>query len=385
MGGVNKKEVVKEILKKLNSGISFQEAKKEVVAKIGNIESKELFEIEQELINEGITPEEIKRFCNVHALLFEGMFENKISDIKNPSHPVNLFKAENEEIAKRAKNIKEAIEKKDFKSIKKLLADLNEIKLHYEKKEQILFPYLEKQNLFGPSKVMWGKDNEIRELYKNAIENFLEKEEYIEKHLKPLIDEIEGMIFKEENILFPTSLEKLSTSDWVEIFKQMSHTGFCYITPPKESFEAEDIDKKIKKTYFENGYINFPTGKLKLEEITQILNTLPIDITFIDKNELVKYFSDSKERIFLRTSSIIGREVRNCHPPQSLKAVEKVINDLKNGIKKYHDFWITIKGRLIYIRYFPVKDEFDNFLGILEVTQDITNIKKIEGQKRLVE
>lgn len=150
MGGVNKKETIKEILIKLNSGMSFEDAKREVISRIGNIESKELFEIEQELINEGISPDEIKRFCNVHALLFQGMFETKISDIKNPSHPINLLKAENEEISKRTTIIKNSIDKKDFKTIKETLIDLNGIKLHYDKKEQILFPYLEKQNFFWP-------------------------------------------------------------------------------------------------------------------------------------------------------------------------------------------------------------------------------------------
>lgn len=232
---------------------------------------------------------------------------------------------------------------------------------------------------------MWGKDNEIRELYRNAIENFSETDDYIERNLKPLIDEIEGMIFKEENILFPTLLEKISNSDWVEIFKQISKVGFSYIDPPYETFEAKDIYQKTKETKFENEYINFPTGKLTLKELTYILNTLPFDITFIDKNEIVKYFSDSKERIFLRTPSVIGRDVKNCHPPQSLNAVKKVIQDLKNGTKKYHEFWINIKNRLIYIRYLPVRDDFDNFLGIIEITQDITDLKKIEGQKRLAD
>ena len=385
MGGINKKELIKEILKKINNGMTLEDAKREIVSKVGSIESKELFEIEQDLINEGISPDEIKRFCNLHAMLFEGIFENQISNPQHPSHPINILKMENREIEKRTRIIKDAIKNNDFKTIKETLEQLLLIKLHYDKKEQILFPYLEKQNFWGPSKVMWGKDNEIKELIRKAVENFKEDQQYIEKYLIPAVDEIEGMIFKEENILFPTLLEKISHSDWVEIFKQMLNTEFFFIQPPKEIFETKDIIKKNKKAEFRDGYIEFPTGKLTLEEIRCILNTLPIDITFIDKNEIVKYFSDSENRIFLRTPSVIGREVKNCHPPQSLKAVEKVITDLRDGLKQSHDFWIRIKGRMIYIRYFAVRDEFSNFLGILEVTQDITEIKKIEGEKRLAD
>ncbi len=383
MGGLNKKEVIKDILKKLNAGMSFEDAKKEVVSKIGSIESEELFEIEQELINEGISPDEIKRFCNVHALLFEGMFENKVSDVSHPAHPVNIFKAENREIEKRTKEIRKAIDEKNFDKIKDLLTELMKIKIHYDKKEQILFPYLEKQGFFGPSKVMWGKDNEIRELLKKAVDNFSNTDEYIKNYIIPLINEIDGMIFKEENVLFPTSLEKINLQDWVKIFKEMSLVGFVFIEPPKEAFEARDIVNK-SKTEYKDGFVNFPTGRLKIDEIKHIFNTLPVDITFVDKDEIVRYFSDSKDRVFLRTSSVIGRDVKNCHPPQSLDAVKKVIDDLKNGRVKSHDFWINMKGRLIYIRYFAVRDEFGNFLGILEVTQDITEIKKLDGEKRLV-
>ncbi len=384
MGGVNKKEVIKDILKKLNAGMSFDEAKKEVVSKIGSIESEELFEIEQELINEGISPDEIKRFCNVHALLFEGIFENKVSNISHPAHPVNIFKAENREIEKRTKEIRKAIDEKNFSKIRNLLNELVKIKSHYDKKEQILFPYLEKQSFFGPSKVMWGKDNEIRELLKSAIDNFSNTDEYIKNYVIPLIDEIDGMIFKEENVLFPTVIEKLNPQDWVEIFKEMSLAGFVFIEPPNEAFEAKDIIKKSERVNYQDGFVIFPTGRLKLDEIKHIFNTLPVDITFVDKDEIVRYFSDSKDRVFLRTSSVIGRDVKNCHPPQSLDAVKKVIDDLKNGRVKSHDFWINMKGRLIYIRYFAVRDEFENFLGILEVTQDITEIKRLDGEKRLV-
>jgi len=381
---MSKKEFIKEILKKLNQGMTFEEAKNELVKTIGSIESEELFQIEQEIINEGVSTDEIKRFCNVHALLFEGMFENKITDIDNTSHPINLFKAENREIEKRVDLIRKSLEEKNFVEVKKILEQLYQLKLHYDKKEQILFAYLEKKGFYGPSKVMWGKDNDIREMLKNAIDNFSESTQYIDKYLTPFLDEVISMVFKEENILFPTTIEKFSQKEWVEVFKQMANAGFVFITPPQEAFEVLDIEKKNVHLSFEDGYVKLPTGKLSLRELNFLLDSLPIDITFIDRDDKVKYFSNSNDRIFLRTPSIIGREVRNCHPPQSLDAVNKVIEDLKNGVKKSHDFWINMKGHLIYIRYFPVRDEFDNFLGILEVTEDVTEIKKLEGEKRLV-
>ncbi|NLI10730.1 MAG: DUF438 domain-containing protein [Elusimicrobia bacterium] len=383
MGGINKKEFIKEVLKKLSSGMSFQDAKKEVLSKIGNIESSELFLIEQELINEGISPEEIKRFCNVHALLFEGIFENKISDPSSPSHPINLFKSENKAIKTKTEELKKNIGKSGKDDILKSLEELKSgIYVHYERKEQILFPYLERKGFFGPSKVMWGKDNEVRDLFKKAFDN-INFENFEKDYLNPLLEEIDSMIFKEENVLFPTSLEKLEPSDWTEIFKQSASSGYAFIEPPKENFEVQDLNKRSVRSFFEDGKVNFPTGKVSLEELRKLLDCLPVDLTFVDKDGKVAYFSNSSERVFLRTPSVIGREVKNCHPPQSLPAVEKVIEDLKNGIKKYHDFWLNIKGRTVYIRYFPVRDEFGTFMGILEVTQDITEIKKIEGEKRL--
>lgn len=386
MGGINKKEYIKEILKQLSQGLTPQEAKEKLKKDVGSIESSELFSIEQELINEGISPDEIKRFCNVHALLFEGMFENKVSDSSNPSHPVNLFKAENREIEKLVEKAKAELSKNNISGFKDILIELSKIDIHFQRKEQILFPYLERQNFFGPSKVMWAKDDEIRQMLKQAISSAENPDkDYVEKYAMPLLEEILSMIYKEENILFPTSLEKLKPSDWVEIFKQSASLGYVFIKPPAEVFEAEDLNKRANlNCEFKDGYINFPTGKVKLEDLRVILNTLPVDITFIDKENKVAYFSHSKDRIFLRTPSVIGRDVENCHPPKSIEMVKKVIEDLKEGRKQSHDFWLNLKGRLIYIRYFAVRNEFGEYLGILEVTQDITEIKKIEGEKRLI-
>ncbi|MCM8830967.1 MAG: DUF438 domain-containing protein [Candidatus Omnitrophica bacterium] len=379
-----KKQVVKDIILKLHNGnLTVDEAKEILIKEVGNITSAEIAEIEQSLINEGVSIDEIKKFCNVHALLFESALKQEIKE-QSPSHPISLFKKENEEIKKLLDQIKNV---KDKNQLKELLVKLKDIDIHYSRKEQLLFPYLEKAGFFGPSKVMWGKDNEIRQILKEAILKIeeVEYEEFVSRYLTLLIEEVNSMIFKEENILFPTSIEKLKVDDWIEILKESSKVGYTYIQPPKETEKLiDELEKSLEETAtYSEGEINFPSGKLSLEEILNIFNVLPVDITFIDKNDKVKYFSEPKQRTFSRTRSVIGRDVRNCHPPQSVDKVEKIINDFKENKKDSVDFWINFKGRFIYIRYFAVRNNKGEYLGTLEITQDITEIKKLEGEKRL--
>lgn len=393
-----KKKTMKDIILKLHQGISVEAAKERFEKEVGNISATEIAEIEQSLIDEGLSPEEIKKFCNVHALLFESMLEKSVAEDTSPAHPVYLFKSENREIEKLIDSLKGKIEKRQeyglpriMEMIKEILNQLRGIKIHYERKEQLLFPFLEKRGFYGPSKVMWGKDNEIRDLLVKAllaIEKVSTGEELevsIERILNPLIEEISGMIFKEEKILFPTCLEKLSANDWVEILKESDEVGYVFIKKPEETetLMQELKDALIEEPIFQDNAVSFPTGALKLKELMWVLNTLPIDITFVDKEDRVRYFSDNRERVFVRTKSIIGRKVQNCHPPQSVDVVEGILKSFKKGKRDSADFWINIKGKFVHIRYFAVRDRDRNYLGTLEVTQDITEIKKLQGEKRL--
>ncbi|MGQ9608949.1 MAG: DUF438 domain-containing protein [bacterium] len=386
-----KKNILKDIILKLHQGLSLEEAKKRFEEEIGSITSSEIASLEQSLIDEGLTPDEIKKFCNVHALLFQSALEESVSKEESPAHPVSLFKFENREIEKiigKIKGVLENSEELDKKQIKQLLTELKDIEIHYTRKEQLLFPYLERYGFFGPSKVMWGKDNEIRDLLKLSISEIDSVDEKRElKNLNLLIEEVEGMIFKEENILFPTSLEKLSTNDWIEILKESESVGYAFIEKPKRTdMLIQELKRAlIEEPTFKDETIILPTGEIKLNELMSILNTLPFDITFVDKDDTVRYFSESEDRIFLRTRSVIGRKVQNCHPPQSVEVVEKILRSFKDGVRDSVDFWINYKGKLIYIRYFALRDIQGNYLGTLEVTQDITGIKKIEGEKRLLD
>ncbi len=390
-----KKEIMKDIIRQLHQGLSIEEAKKRFEKEIGTASSTEIAEMEQALINEGLSPEEIKKFCNVHALLFQSALEKSVVKETSPSHPVYLFKLENREIERISDSLKNLKEKKELPRIKQelneLLNELKGIEIHYARKELILFPFLDKQGFTGPSKVMWGKDNEVRDLLKKAvssvedIKDFKDLDPYLENCLDPLIEEVTGMIFKEENILFPTCLEKLSANDWVEILKESDKIGYVFMEKPKET-EALVKDLKsalLEEPVFEDNEIRLPTGKLRLKELMSVLNTLPVDITFVDNEDRVRYFSDNKERIFLRTKSVIGIKVQNCHPPQSLEAVEKILKSFKEGKRDTVDFWINQDGKFVYIRYFAVRDEGGSYLGTLEVSQDLTEIKRLEGEKRL--
>jgi len=396
----DKKEVVKDIILRLHRGLSLEEAKRTFEEEVGSISSTEIAEIEQSLMNEGLSPEEIKKFCNVHALLFQSALEKSISKEEAPIHPVTLFKLENREIEKRTNSLREladnldkygAAEVKD--RISRLLEELRGIDIHYTRKEQLLFPSLERHGFYGPSKVMWGKDDEIRDLLKKAISEIDEiegssgLEAYIRDVLNPLIEEIEGMIFKEENILFPTSIEKLDVDEWVEILRESDEIGYAFIEKPRETAALIEELKKavIEEPIIKDNSIIFPTGELRANELMAILNTLPVDITFVDGDDRVRYFSDNGDRIFVRTKSVLGRKVQNCHPPQSLDRVEEILRSFKEGRRRSAEFWINYKGRFVYIRYIPVRDVHGRYLGTVEVTQDITNIKGLEGERRLLD
>ena len=397
----DKKTVIKNIIHELHKGLSVENAKKKFDQEVGTITSPEIAEIEQSLINDGMSVDEIKKFCNVHALLFESSLSQAMQKEESPGHPINTFKLENRQIEKLTGSLKKDtidIEKKDpgqiIKKIKNFLIQIKELEHHYVRKEQLLFPFLERYGFMGPSKVMWGKHNEIRELLKKASEN-IDKEQvienlkaYIDDYINPLIEEVEGMIFKEENILFPTSMEKLKPADWIEILKESDNIGYTFIEKPAQtSAIIEDLKRNIieEPQITEDSEIKLPTGTLNLNELMQIFNSLPFDLTFIDKDDTVRYFSDNKDRIFVRTKSVIGRKVQNCHPPQSVDAVEKILTAFKTGKKDNADFWINFNEKFVFIRFIAIRDEKNNYLGTIELTMDISGFRSLKGEKRLLD
>jgi DUF438 domain-containing protein len=379
-----KKRVIREIIHDLHGGLTMEKARERITAEVGTITSTEITEIEQSLITEGVPAEEIKRFCNVHALIFEAALEKSVAEPDSPAHPVSLLKRENREIEKAAASLKAAASQPGGSAFIPALERLAGVAAHYSLKEQALFPFLEKHGFYGPSQVMWAKHDEVRGLLKKASAAGGTE---AAAAAAALVTEVEGMIFKEENILFPAALEKLTPAEWIQVLKACQEIGFPYVREP-------EIDKSLtqlaglEREAFEasgTGEVSLPTGRLSGAELAAIMNTLPVDVTFVDAQDTVRYFSESRDRIFVRARSVIGRKVQNCHPPASVHKVAAILEAFRSGTRDSADFWITLGDRFISIRYFALRGAFGEYLGCLEVSQDLTGPRALQGERRLMD
>lgn len=395
-----RQEKLKEVIRELHEGKTVEEVREKFAEVIEGVSAKEISMMEVELVKEGLPIEEIQNLCNVHAAVFKGSIEEIHHPEEVPGHPIYTMREEN-------KAIEEFIENKIIPNLSRfknddsdenrfaLIADINllwDIDKHYSRKENLIFPYLERYGITSPPKVMWGVDDDIRAMIKDLKLSLTtykgNKDEVLEKAEKAL-NEIKEMIYKEEKILFPMCLETLTEDEWIKIYDESDEIGYALIAPESKWNRArvnieEKANEETKGGKVDDGYIKFETGILSSKEISCILNTIPGDMTFVDKDNIVKYFSQGKERIFARTKAVIGRSVENCHPPASVNVVDKLVDDLRTGKKDSESFWIKMGDKYVMISYFAVRDENGEFLGTLEFSQDIAPIQAITGEKRLI-
>lgn len=390
-----KQAILKELIMELHDGKSVEEVQERFSDVIKDVSPMEISAMEEGLIAEGLPVQEVQRLCDVHASVFKGSlaeFHKENIPVFAPGHPIETFRQENRAIEKLIQEkilpIIEAAEKAPSEEHKtqlvKVFNKLWEIDKHYSRKENLIFPYLEKSGITAPPKVMWGVDDEIRDLIK-AVKNPASNAslDSLIKVAKEAIHRTKEMIHKEDNILFPMALETLTEAEWVIVSQESDEIGYC-LHQPQIRYEGSGAVDDITAETLASDQIRFETGVLDVKTLTAMINHLPVDYTFVDKDDIVKYFSQGKERIFHRTKAIIGRKVENCHPPDSVHVVEQVLVDLKSGKKDSEEFWLTMGGKFIYIQYFAVRDEQGEYLGTLEVSQDVTHIRTLEGEKRLL-
>lgn len=395
-----RKELLKHMILQLHAGEAPELVRKRLTEILRSIPYDEVVEVEQELINDGLPAEEVLQFCDIHTTVLDGHIDQSLARTIPPGHPVDTFKKENQEILKECRNaenlfslagtLKDSETTGYMHKLKIVFNNLSDIEKHYRRKENLLFPFLERYGITGPPKVMWGKHDETRFLMKTSLEAFsgessLTAEDIgsiIEMVFKPALKAVEDMIMKEEEILFPMCMDKLTDMDWYSIYQQTIEIGYCLYDPVTEW--TPDGGLLPAESEAEKGHIQLPTGSFSAEELTAIFSTIPVDLTFVDKNDKVKFFSLGPHRIFTRNRAIIGRDVRMCHPPSSVHVVEQILDDFKNNRQNSAAFWINMKGRFIYIEYFALRDKAGNYLGTAEFTQDLTDFRKLEGEQRLL-
>jgi len=394
------KELLKHMIRQLHDGGAPAFVRQQLTSVLKSVPYSMVVEAEQELINEGLPTEEVLKLCDIHTQVLDGKIDQAGAKPIPAGHPLEVMRQENaalvrvveefQALARQLPQIATDALPGYFESLKAIFQRLSEVDKHYRRKEYLLFPYLEKKDITGPPKVMWGKHDETRRLLKVAGEGLVahgpfthaEIESLLKFVLQPAVQAILDMTMKENEIMFPMAMDKLSDQEWLEIQEQTSSIGYCLYEPPFLWQPQEE--KMTTESQPTTDFIQLPSGKFTLPELTTLLNSIPVDMTFVDKDDKVRWFSEGAHRIFARSRAILGRDVRNCHPPASVHMVEQILNDFKSGKADNAPFWIELKGRFVHIEYFALRDAAGNYLGTLEVSQDLTDLRQLQGEQRLL-
>lgn len=395
----DKKRKLKELIKALHAGARPDEMKEKFKEVLKDTGTTDIAKVEEELIAEGMPLEEVRRLCDVHLAVFRESLEKPESGL-TPGHPVYILLIEHELVKEYVREISALLPRveqaKDINGmvnplskIGEMLGHLKEYEKHKVREENSLFPYLEKHGITQPPAIMWSEHDEQRKEIKETsatLDNrgtirFEDFKSRLVQRLRKLTELIPAHFYKEENILFPTALKLITDQEWREIKASMDELGYCYFTPKEAIGKTVELAKEAME---KEGEITLETGSMSKAELEAMLNTLPIDITFVDREDTVRYFNQSKDRLFPRAKAVIGRKVQQCHPQKSINLIDQILNEFKSGKRDYAQFWLNVKGRKIHIRYLAVRDNNGRYLGCVGVDQDITDIQQLEGEKRLL-
>ena len=357
-------ELLKSYIERVSKGEDLEAVRSDFVKNFKDVSSKEIVAAEESLIKSGLPLEKVQKLCDIHSALFHesNIIDESQKDLeKIPGHPLNILSLENKKIKSLADGVKEGEDK-----LKKI-SDLLKINSHYGKKAGLIYPLLKtKYKINGPSDVMWAVDDEIR----RDLSKIIKANSYNPEDLNKILDRVYEMIYKEENILFPLLKENFTEEEWNKIYGDLGEYGLDLVgeLPLWKDYKPKEISPKEK---ISSGSLDFETGSLKLNEAMQILRTLDAELTFIDKDDLVRFYSEGEDKIFPRPKSCLNRDVTSCHPPKVVPMVKSLIDDFKNKRKDRLVVCRNIKGKKILVKYLAVYEDGE-YIGTLETVEDIS-------------
>lgn len=391
----DRREQLKAYLKRLGDGEALEDVKTDFVRDFEEVEASEIMQAEQELLNEGMPLSEVQRLCDVHSALFHGSTtEEKIANAEReveasvlrkkaqeaekdknakaaalegvPGHPLYTLKKENEALSELLTKFKESRDES-------LLEKIRDLSIHYAKKGDLLYPLLKvRYGISGPSDVMWTVDDEIRDAL-CSLQEVKERGEEWSASLDAVLTRAEEMIYKEENILFPICADNFSEEEWYGIYWDAKEYAACFGVEQKTWEDAENMAQAVVEA--SEGEIVMPGGRLKIEELTALLNTIPMEITFVDAENINRFF-DEGPKVFKRPLMALNREVFACHPPKIEPMVRQIIDDFRHGRRDFVEVWMEKGGRTMLVKYMAVRDKNDKYLGTMELVQDMEFAKE---------
>ncbi len=306
-------------------------------------------------------------------------------------HPVTVYLQENILIKDLIREIQDLDVEKYFELFQEYFKKLSKIEYHFARKENQLFPYLEKHGWTSPSQNMWAFHDQIREDLKAVREAIKEKNfEKIYQTLGVAFRGIEHLLQVEETRLFPNALSLVTEDEWKEFKEGDREIGWMFDTPPtpypKDEYIHPSQDTTKRKLPFSiDDKTHYDEGYLTPEQVNSIFRILPVDITYVNEDDQVVFYNRGDDRVFPRSAGIIGREVKFCHPPKSVDQVLKILKEFKAGRQDVAEFWIEFKGQFVHIQYFAVRDKDGTYRGVIEMSQDVTHIRELKGEKRLLD
>lgn len=381
---------LKKLLARLNEGEPLQSVRADFVRNFADVSADEIAAAEQRLIGDGIPIGEVQKLCDVHSALFRDKIETKTEspDIRAVAtgHPLQILCAENAGLERLLDVATKALENNDAAALANCFSDLHGLYSHYGKKEMLLMPILYRYGVTGPSGVMWSVDDEIkrelRELSKKiSADNIAE----LRPKILAWLQRVREMIHKEEKILFPLTLRCFTQQDWCMTYRDAADMGVAFIDEPPKWEEGERLLAAAKeneaRSLNDAGTIRLATGEISLRELQAILSLLPVDVTFIDKDDVLRFFVN-EGKIFARPRSVLGDKVYNCHPADVLPVLRQLLDDFKTGKRDRMEVWKTIKGKPVGVQYFAVRDTSGEYMGAVEIVQDFTGALSHFGGKK---
>ncbi len=393
---------LKEIIQHLHRGEAPEAVRGRLREMVRQTDAGEIMAMEQELIAGGMPVEEVRSMCDLHSQVTRDVLVQLPGKPIAPGHPVDTFRRENVALRQVLEKLRSALVQVQalddsgdpaelLFQLRQCANELMDIDKHYQRKEHALFSYLEKHGITGPSKVMWAKDDEVRAALKRFNQAACECaptaaacKNLCQTYAEPASHSVSEMIFKEENILLPMALQTLTDNEWAEIWSVSPKYGWCLVEP-QQGYQPPISADATTAPVPTDGTIMMPTGNVTVEQLTSVLSTLPLDLTFVNADDRVAFFTEGPDRIFARSKAIIGRKVQHCHPPGSVDVVERILDDFRSGRQNVAEFWIDFHGRFVHIRYFAVRNNEGTYLGTVELTQNIRPLRELQGERRLLQ